>query len=507
MTELNENNLKDYIKNVFWTVWWKSIQVPLFAWIISGENILLFWETGSNKTWFVENFAKILDLNFRLYTTPKTTLEDIVPFFKDEKWNIKPIDTLTSIWNADLVFLDELNRVPPHEQWMFFEVLRWKSIKWIPLNKLKWIFSAVNPEDYGWTYSFDAATANRFSIIINIPNIWQFEKDDIKSVWKIKNSFDNRSVNFFYPEFKNKTSLDSISDDTKKEFVSLLKDMTWYYISLYDNDFLLWEKFIDVLVALIQKLRELKEQEYKNQNYIEWRKMSIFKKNLLSCFSSWYYLYFKEHNKKLFNLNVFKKELFKILEWSNTQKILWNKEFGETLKSFEEEISRKIFNDYIYTEINLNKKSYIEILKIPYSFWDENKIDLVQLKEKILVISKSWKINYEDIQLINFIPLLLKNDKKYVELIVWIFNRYFQEISLFKNEKYKVLYHKLLSTNNVLEQLIWFNYYFFIRYYINDDKEKETYYKEIIENYDNYKEYFKLKLEYVKNSFEDFEIK
>ena len=504
---MNENiQVKDYIKNVFGTIWWKPIQTPLFAWIISGENILLQGETGSNKTGFVENFARVLNLKFRLYTAPKTSLEDIAPFTKSNDWKIIPQNTLTSIWDANLVFLDELNRVSPQEQGMFFEILRWKSIKWIPLSELKWVFSAANPEDYAGTHLFDAATANRFSFIIEIPNVWSFEKEDIKLVWKIKNTFDNKAVTFFNPNYKNNATIDSISDETKKEFITLLTDMADFYITIYNHEFLIWNIFIDFLVSIVQKLRNIKEEQYLNQNYLEGRKINIFKKNLLSWFSSWYHLYYKDNNKILLNLSEFKQEFLNLISWSNTQKILWNTEFWKLLHTLSQESFQEFLDNHLFTNVLIDWTNIVEIIKVNLNFSD-NIIDQDEIKKEIMKISNKIRFTYSEIQILNFIPILMSGDIKLRNIIKQIYNNLYHEMASYENWKYKDIFSNILQSSNSLDHLIWLNYYYFIRELEGEDnKEKNIYYSKISE-YNKFILYFKLKRTYIKKAMIDYTVK
>jgi len=481
------------MKDVFWTIWWKKIQVPIFASLISGENLILFWETWANKTWFVESFSKVMDIAYRIYTVPTIELEEITPFKKKEDGIIEPINTLTSIWDSELVFLDELNRIWPEKQWLFFEILRGKSIKGIPLKKLKWVMSAVNLNlnEYKGTYVFDPATADRFAFVVAIPSFHTFNEEEIYSVGTIKSEFENKPLSYFLEDYKPKITIQNIKENDKTLLKQFLKDSSLVYSILYNEDSELEKLFLQTLVRVVEEVKDKKIWEILETNQIWWRKFNTYKKTFLSGFSVWKELYYNYSWKSFLKFSDFFSTFQDLLKWSNTQMLIWNVAFEKTLLTSWESAFKDNLDDYIYTEVKSKNTLLIEIFKLP------KKIDILNKELVWDFITKTFNsnlshIDYSYIQILNI--YYLQDSFKSENLIKSFFNNRIEDIWNYKNNSLSEFAEKS-TKGTVLEQLTLINYYFYLK---SQEHQNNWYNYNILKNYNNYVNYFKSKLQYIK---------
>lgn len=485
--------MKDFMKDVFWTIWWKKIQIPIFASLISWENLILFWETWANKTWFVESFSKVMDVSYRIYTVPTIELEEITPFKKNEEGIIEPIKTLTSVWDSELVFLDELNRVWPEKQGLFFEILRGKSIKWIPLKKLKWVMSAVNLNlnEYKGTYVFDPATADRFAFVVSIPSFHTFNEQEIYSVWTIKSEFENRPLSYFLEDYKPKITIQNIKEEDKLLLKKFLKDCSFVYSVLYNEDSEIEDLFLQTLVKMLEEVKDKKIGEILETNQIWWRKFNTYKKTFLSWFSVWKELYYNYSWKNFLKFSDFWTTFKDLLKWSNTQILIGNLQFEKTLLSSWETAFKECLEDYIYTEVKTKNNLLIEIFKLP------KKIDILNKDSVLEIVTKVFNSNSSDIDY-NYIQLLnirfLQNQLKSNSLIKSFFNNRMEELWNYKEGILGEFVEKS-SQGDALDQLALANYYFYLK---SQENDKNWYNYNILKSYNNYVNYFKSKLNYIK---------
>ena len=139
--------------------------------IITGMPILLIGPHGTGKTYLTEKIADFLGLKFHTYDASKAMFEDIVGFPNpDDMKNgkISYIKGELTLWDKEFILIDELSRALPSSQNKWLEVIRSRKLMGVKLDKLKYIFAAMNPPSYAGAMPLDEALADRFSFIINI---------------------------------------------------------------------------------------------------------------------------------------------------------------------------------------------------------------------------------------------------------------------------------------------------------------------------------------------------
>jgi hypothetical protein len=102
-----------------------------------------------------------------------------IPVPDETKSSLRNITTPTAIWDAEVVFVDELNRTRPDLQNKLFPIIHERRVQGVELEKLRYRWAAMNPatngehdeqELYLGTEPLDPALADRFGFLIEVPD-------------------------------------------------------------------------------------------------------------------------------------------------------------------------------------------------------------------------------------------------------------------------------------------------------------------------------------------------
>ena len=163
---------------------WSHLEPVILAALASESPMLLIGKHGSAKSFILERLAESLGLDFRCYNASLINYDDLVgiPVPVNNNTSLSYISNPNSIWDAEVVFIDELNRTKPELQNKLFPIIYDKRVQGIKLTKLKYRWAAMNPpskddndEDelsYIGAMPLDPALADRFPFIIEVPT-WE----------------------------------------------------------------------------------------------------------------------------------------------------------------------------------------------------------------------------------------------------------------------------------------------------------------------------------------------
>ncbi|MSR47775.1 MAG: MoxR family ATPase [Planctomycetes bacterium] len=161
---------------------WSKIEPILLASLISREPLLLVGLHGTAKSFLLERMAEELCLEFRSYNASLLSFDDLVGIpMPDESGNaLRYITTPTAIWDAEAVFIDEINRTRPDLQNKLFPLIHDRRVQGVKLEKLVHRWAAMNPppqeesgaagEEYLGAEPLDPALADRFVFLIAVPD-------------------------------------------------------------------------------------------------------------------------------------------------------------------------------------------------------------------------------------------------------------------------------------------------------------------------------------------------
>lgn len=160
---------------------WDSLEPVLLAALATEEPLLLIGKHGTAKSFLLERLAQALDLNYRFYNASLVNYDDLVgiPVPDADQTALRYISTTTAIWDAEVVFIDELNRTRPDLQNKLFSIIHERRVQGVRLEKLRYRWAAMNPppsddseqgEVYLGAEPLDPALADRFGFLIEVPD-------------------------------------------------------------------------------------------------------------------------------------------------------------------------------------------------------------------------------------------------------------------------------------------------------------------------------------------------
>ena len=220
---------------------WTHLEPVILAALASESPMLLIGRHGSAKSFILERLAEALKMEFRCYNASLINYDDLVgiPIPVNNNTSLSYISNPNSIWNAEVVFIDELNRTKPELQNKLFPIIYDKRVQGTNLSKLKYRWAAMNPpskdddeeEDelsYIGAMPLDPALADRFTFIIDVPT-W----DDLNDKDKKNMLYDNHLGKHDFP-----VDIYELIQKTKEHYKNILKEneesISKYIITLMD---------------------------------------------------------------------------------------------------------------------------------------------------------------------------------------------------------------------------------------------------------------------------------
>src|SRR3984957_4449501 len=160
---------------------WETLEPVLLAALATREQLLLIGRHGTGKSFLLERLAKALGLDYRFYNASLLNYDDLVgiPVPDEPRNSLRYIPTPTAIWDAEVVFVDELNRTRPDLQNKLFPIIHERRVQGVELEKLRYRWAAMNPapngehdeqEPYLGTEPLDPALADRFGFLVEVPD-------------------------------------------------------------------------------------------------------------------------------------------------------------------------------------------------------------------------------------------------------------------------------------------------------------------------------------------------
>ena len=94
---------------------WERLEPVLLAALTTRDPLLLIGRHGTAKSFLLERLAQALGLEYRFYNASLINYDDLVgiPLPDETQTSLRYITTPTAIWDAEVVFVDEINRTRP----------------------------------------------------------------------------------------------------------------------------------------------------------------------------------------------------------------------------------------------------------------------------------------------------------------------------------------------------------------------------------------------------------
>ncbi len=168
------------------------VEPLILAALVTEDPLLLIGPSGTGKTYLLNSLSEALGLEHRHYNASLISFDDLVGFpYPDEaKSSVRFLETPATVWGAESVLIDEINRCKPEHQNRLFSLVHERKIQGQPLTALRYRWAAMNPcstdqsvdESYLGTEPLDAALADRFSIILEVGDWSDLSDDDRRLV-------------------------------------------------------------------------------------------------------------------------------------------------------------------------------------------------------------------------------------------------------------------------------------------------------------------------------------
>ena len=160
---------------------WKEADENLVvASLLTGDPLLLIGNHGCAKTHVANKVAQALGRKFLVYDASKAMFEDVLGYPNVERLKhgvVEYVPSPVTIWDKELVLIDELNRAVPELQSKWLEIIRSRKIMGFP-TQVKWVWAAMNPISYSATQALDNALVGRFAIFLYPPDVLQMDEAD-----------------------------------------------------------------------------------------------------------------------------------------------------------------------------------------------------------------------------------------------------------------------------------------------------------------------------------------
>ena len=165
---------------------WQDLDPVLLASLALEAPLLLVGAHGTAKSLVAERVAGAVDAELRHYNASLLNYDDLVgiPVPDDDGLSLKYLGTAGAVWDAEFVFLDEINRCRPDLQNKLFPLVHERRLAGEELPQLRHRWAAINPpgevdgNSYLGVEELDAALADRFWFIVPVPGWPQLRRED-----------------------------------------------------------------------------------------------------------------------------------------------------------------------------------------------------------------------------------------------------------------------------------------------------------------------------------------
>ncbi len=160
---------------------WKEADENLvLSSLLTGDPLLLIGNHGCAKTHIANKIGQALGRKFLVYDASKAMFEDVLGYPNIERLKegvVEYIPSNVTIWDKELVLIDELNRAIPELQSKWLEIIRSRKIMGFD-TQVKWVWAAMNPMSYSATQALDEALIGRFALFVYPPDVLQMDEAD-----------------------------------------------------------------------------------------------------------------------------------------------------------------------------------------------------------------------------------------------------------------------------------------------------------------------------------------
>jgi len=255
---------------------WKEADENLvIASLLTGDPLLLIGNHGCAKTHVANKIAQALKRRFLVYDASKAMFEDILGYPNVEQLKhgvVEYVPSPVTIWDKEMILIDELNRAVPELQSKWLEAIRSRKIMGFP-TQVKWVWAAMNPMSYSGTNQLDEALVGRFALFLYPPDILQMDEADRIRVANHINGDDAPGLSE-WTDSANKTISPHDLETVGGELHQILKLAAQYFLRLREQ--------MPSLAEFLAKFADLLVRESKGEVALDGRRLGFIHRNLLA---------------------------------------------------------------------------------------------------------------------------------------------------------------------------------------------------------------------------------
>lgn len=200
--------------------WLQQDEHKVLGTLLTGDPILMVQTLGSAKSALAKALGKAMGVKVGVYDAAKSMFEDILGIPNPKKLTegvFEPVETPVTIWDKEVVIIDEVNRADPEMQSKWLEFVRGRTIMGYE-TQCKWVIGAMNPIDYEGTNVMDPAYIGRFTFFLYPAHFLDMTEAARESVIRKVSDDDAPALRHWAKELKLKAD-GAIGDVTKYEDV------------------------------------------------------------------------------------------------------------------------------------------------------------------------------------------------------------------------------------------------------------------------------------------------
>lgn len=256
---------------------WKPQDENLvMASLLTGDPLLLIGNHGCAKTHVGNKIAEALSKKFLVYDASKAMFEDVLGYPNVEKLKkgiVEYVPSKVTVWDKELILIDELNRAIPELQSKWLEIIRSRKIMGFE-TKVKWVWSAMNPMSYSATNSLDEALIGRFALFLYPPDVLQMNEHDRIRVTMHINGDDAPSLEEWLPGANGKTVSKDCVKETGAKIIDMLKKAAVHFVRLKSE--------LTTLSEFLAKFADLLMRETNGEISLDGRRLGFIYRNILA---------------------------------------------------------------------------------------------------------------------------------------------------------------------------------------------------------------------------------
>ena len=256
--------------------WKEADENLLLASLLTGDPLLLIGNHGCAKTHVGYKIAEALGRKFLVYDASKAMFEDVLGYPNVEKLKhgiVEYVPSPVTIWDKELILIDELNRAVPELQSKWLEIIRSRRIMGFP-TEVKWVWAAMNPLSYSATNALDEALLGRFAIFLYPPEVLEMSETDRIRVAEHINGDDAPSLAEWTDGLSSRTAAEAGMDHVGEGLRHILNRAGRCFLQLKEQ--------LGSLSEFLAKFADLLARETQGKLSLDGRRLGFIYRNLLA---------------------------------------------------------------------------------------------------------------------------------------------------------------------------------------------------------------------------------